>query len=151
MLTKNWRGGGFSPMQSHGKTISYFLDQGGRDDVDSKVFRFLYACGIPFNVLCSPYWHEMVEAIRTVPTGYKSLRYDKARTVGLDKKKAKIQNALGQFTNAWNEYGVSIVSDGWTNVKGKPLINVLGVSPTGAVFLSTHDYSDKFKTGMNSA
>ena len=71
--------------------------------------------------------------------------------MGLDKEKANIQNALGQFTNAWNEYGVSIVSDGWTNVKGKPLINVLGVFVTGAIFLSAHDYSDKFKTGMNIA
>ena len=100
------RGSGFSPMQSHGKTISYFLDQGDRDDVVSKVYRFLYACGIPFNVLRSPYWHEMVEAICTSPTGYKILGYGKARTVGLDKEKAKIQNALGQFTNSWNEYGV---------------------------------------------
>ena len=58
---------------------------------------------------------------------------------------------MGQFTNAWNEYGVSIVLDGWTNVKGKPLINVLGVSATGAIFLLAHDYSDKFKTDMNIA
>ena len=105
--------------------------------MDSKVFRFLYACGIPFNVLRSPYWHEMVEAIRTAPAGYKSPEYDKARTVGLDKEKSKIQTTLGQFTDAWNDYGVSIVSNGWTNVKGKPLTNVLGVSATGAVFLST--------------
>ena len=91
----------------------------------------------------------MVETIRTAPAGYKSPGYDKARTVGLDKEKDKIQNALGQFTNAWNEYEVSIVSDGWTNVKGKPLINVFGVSATGAIFLSAHDYSDKFKTDMN--
>ena len=111
----------------------------------------LYEYGIPFNVLRSPYWHEMVEAIRTALAGYKRPGYDKARTVGLYKEKAKIQNALGQFTNAWNEYGVSIVSDGWRNVKGKPLINVLGVSATSAVFLSTHGYSDKFKTGMSIA
>ena len=66
--------------------------------MDSKVYWFLYACGIPFNVLRSPYWHEMVEAICTAPTGYKSLGDNKARIVGLDKEKAKIQNALGQFT-----------------------------------------------------
>ena len=36
-------------------------------------------------------------------------------------------------------------------MKGKPLINVLGVSATGAVFLLAHDYSDKFKTGINIA
>ena len=89
---------------------------------------------------------------------WQSPRYYKARTVGLDKEKAKIQNALGLFTNPWklftnpwNQYGVSIVSDGWTNVKGKPLINVLGVSATGAVFLSAHDYSNKFKTDISIA
>ena len=80
--------------------------------MDAEVFRFLYACGRLFNVLCSPYWHQMVEAIHCAPKGYKSPKYDKARTLGLDKEKAKIQNVLGQFTKAWNEYGVSIVSDG---------------------------------------
>ena len=71
--------------------------------------------------------------------------------MGLDKEKSMTQKALGQFTNSWNEYGVSIVSDGWTNVKGKPLINILGVSASGAVFLSSHDYSDRFKTDINIA
>jgi hypothetical protein len=52
-------GTAFSPSSSR-RTLSDFLDQGCRDDVDAKNFRFLYACGIPFNVLRSPYWHEMV-------------------------------------------------------------------------------------------
>ena len=71
--------------------------------------------------------------------------------MGLDKEKAKIQNALGQFINSRNEYGVSIVSDGWTNVKGKPLISNLRVSSIGANFLSSYDYSDRFKTDINIA
>ena len=50
------------------KTIPDFLDYGGRDDVDAKVFRFLYACGIPFNILHSTYQREMVKAIRIAPT-----------------------------------------------------------------------------------
>ena len=71
--------------------------------------------------------------------------------MGLDKEKAKIQNALGKFTNSWNEYGVSIVSDGWTNVKRNPLINIPGVSSSGAVFLLSHDYLDRFKIDINIA
>jgi hypothetical protein len=55
------------------------------------------------------------------------------------------------MTNSWNEHGVSIVSDGWTNVKGKPLISVLVVSVSGAIFLSAYDYSEKFKTDINIA
>ena len=43
------------------------------------------------------------------------------------------------------------ISDGWTNVKGKPLIRVLVVSVSGAIFLSAYDYSDNFKTGINIA
>ena len=80
-----------------------------------------------------------------------SLGMAKARTVGLDRERAKINSALGKFTNDWSNYGVSIVYDGWTNVKGKPLINILSVSASGAVFLSAHDYSDRYKTGINIA
>jgi hypothetical protein len=57
----------FSPSSS-----PKFLDQGCRDDVDAKIYRFLYACGIPLNVLRSPYWHEMVQAINGAPKGYRS-------------------------------------------------------------------------------
>ena len=78
------------------------LTFGGRDDVDSKIYRFLYACGVPFNVLRSPYWHEMVQAINGALKGYKSLKYDKAKTMGLIGKEQKMHNALGHFTNDWN-------------------------------------------------
>ena len=53
------------------------------------------------------------------------------------------------MTSSWTDNGVSIVSDGWTNVKGKPLISVLAVSVSGPIFLAAHDYSDKFKTAIN--
>jgi hypothetical protein len=129
----------FLPSSSERKTLSYFLDEGCRDDVDAIFFRFLYACGIPFNVLRSPYWHEMLQVINGAPKGYRSPEYDKARTLGLDRERDKIQGALGKFTNDWNRHRVSIVSDGWKNVKGRPLMNILGVFASGAVFLSTHD------------
>lgn len=58
--------------------------------MDAKVFKVIYACGIPFNVLHSPYWHEMVHAINNAPKGYKSHRYEKAKTMGLEKERGKI-------------------------------------------------------------
>jgi hypothetical protein len=69
--------------------------------VDAKVVRFLYACGVPFNVLRSPYWHDLVKAINEAPKGYKSPNYEKARTVLLDREKAKVQRALTRFTDEW--------------------------------------------------
>eukprot|EP00253_Pinus_taeda_P018560 PITA_18560 len=91
----------------------------------------------------------MVYAINDAPKGYKSPGYDKARTVGLDHEKAKISHCLSRVTSSWIDHGVSIVSEGSTNVKGKPLISVLAVSISGAIFLSAYDYSDKFKTDIN--
>jgi hypothetical protein len=83
----------------------------------------------------------MVKAINKAPKGYKSPSYEKARTVLLDKERTKIQRALTWFTDEWGDFGVSIVSDGWTNVRNQHLINVLGVSASGAVFLAVHDSS----------
>jgi hypothetical protein len=45
----------------------------------------------------------------------------------------------------------SLSSDGWANVKGRPLINILSVFATGVVFLLAHDYSDHYKNGINIA
>jgi hypothetical protein len=133
------------------RTIEDFLDITGREEVDAKVARFLYACGVPFNILRSPYWHSMVKAINKAPIGYKSPGYEKARTVLLDKEKAKVKRALTQFTDGWANAGVSIVSDGWTNVRNQHLINMLGVSSTGAVFLGAHDYSSVMASSQNIA
>jgi hypothetical protein len=138
---KKWKGmmlknvSGFSFVHSWCRAISNFLDQGCRYDIDAKIFRFLYARGVPFDFLCSTYWHEMVQAINGAPKGYMSLAYDKARTMGFDRERAKIYSALGKFTNDLNQYEVSIVSDGWENVKGMALINILGVFASGAFFL----------------
>jgi hypothetical protein len=132
------------------RTIGDFFDTGGRDEVDAKVARFLYACGVPFNVLRSPYWHDMVRAINEkAPQGYKSPSYEKARTVLLDREKAKIQADLSRFTKEWSDVGVSIVSDGWTSVRNQHLINVIGVSASGVVFLAAHDSSSISATSQN--
>ena len=117
------------------RTILEFLDEGCRNDVDSIINQFLYARGIPFNLLFSPYWHEMVSTVNDAPKGYKSLGHDKGSTARLDHEKEKITHSLCKMTNSWNEHGVSIVYDGWTHVKGNPLISVLVVSINSAIFL----------------
>ncbi len=48
----------------------------------------------------------MVASIRDAPAGYMSPGYDKARTVGLDKEKAKVQAALVKFTSERMTYKI---------------------------------------------
>ena len=58
----------------------------------------------------------------------------------LEREKSKVQRALTRFTHEWMDFGVSIISDGWTNIRNQHL-NVCGVSASGAMFLARHDSS----------
>ncbi|KAK1616373.1 hypothetical protein QYE76_021890 [Lolium multiflorum] len=88
-----------------------------RDGVDMHIMMFLCANGIPFNVLRSPQYPEMVAAIQKAPKGYKPPAYEKARTTLLDACKKKVETDLDPVRQTWYSHGVSIVSDGWTNMK----------------------------------
>ena len=59
-----------------------------RDEAKCRVVRALYACGIPFNVVQSPYSQDMVRAINTTPQGFKGPNYEKNRIVLLKKEAA---------------------------------------------------------------
>jgi hypothetical protein len=67
----------------------------------------------------------------------------------LDREKEKIQADLSRFRNEWSDVGVSIISDGWTSVRNQNLINVIGVSSSGAMFLAAHDSSSISATSQN--
>jgi hypothetical protein len=52
-----------------------------REETESRVARAIFACGIPFNVVRSPYWKGIVKAINEAPQGFKGPNYEKFRTV----------------------------------------------------------------------
>lgn len=75
----------------------------------------------------------MVRAINKAPAGYKPPSSEKARIVLLDECLRDVEKDLTPIKDTWYSQGVSIVSDGWKNVKHKPLINVLAVNSRGAI------------------
>ncbi|GKD60739.1 putative ribonuclease H-like domain-containing protein [Tanacetum coccineum] len=122
-----------------------------RSMVDLKIMRGLCANGIPFNVLRNPHFQEMVSAINKAPDGYKPPSSEKARTVLLDECVRDVEKDLTPIKDTWYSQGVSIVSDGWSNVKHNPLINVLAVNSRGAMFMYAEDFSGIEKTGVEIA
>ncbi|KAI3816967.1 hypothetical protein L1987_10752 [Smallanthus sonchifolius] len=119
-----------------------------RNAVDLKIIRGLCANGIPFNVLRNPQFLEMISAIKHAPDGYKPPSCEKARTVLLDECVRDVEKDLTPVKDTWYTQGVSIVSDGWTNVKHSPLINVLAVNCRGAMFMYAEDFLGVEKTGV---
>ncbi|MCO5594625.1 hypothetical protein L7F22_048658 [Adiantum nelumboides] len=105
-----------------------------RESVDEAVTRYFYACGMPFVIARSPYFHEMVNAISSFGKGYKAPNYEKLRTTLVESEVAKVSSRLAGIKSSWPHYGCSIVSDGWTDTAKRPLINLMFSSAGGVVF-----------------
>eukprot|EP00253_Pinus_taeda_P014411 PITA_14411 len=115
------------------------------EETNSRVARCIYACGIPFNVVPSPYWQDVIRAINKAPQGYKGPNYEKVRTQLLKIGKELVEDIFSPIRSSWNSSGVTIVSDGWTDTRHRPLINIIATSPKGAMFIKAEDYSGEVK------
>ncbi|KAK1368727.1 hypothetical protein POM88_034819 [Heracleum sosnowskyi] len=115
--------------------------------VDLLVEKALCANDIPFNVLRSPDFIAMIKGVNHAPKDYKPPSYDKARTSLLDECKRDIEKNLAPMKDTWFVNGISIVSDGWTNIKDKPLINVIAANSRGSMFLYAENFEGIEKSG----
>ncbi|XP_023738023.1 uncharacterized protein LOC111886014 [Lactuca sativa] len=93
----------------------------------------------------------MITAINRAPAGYKAPSYDKARTVLLDECVRDVEKGLTSVKDTWYTQGVSIVSDGWSNVKHRSLINVIATNSRRAMFMYAKDFSGVEKRGATIA
>jgi hypothetical protein len=116
-----------------------------REETESRVARAIFACGIPFNVVRSPYWKDMVKAINESLQDFKGPNYEKLRTMLLQKEKSLIHDILKPVHSSWTNTRVSIISDGWNDTKRRPLVNVIASSPARAMFLRAEDCSSEVK------
>ncbi|GFZ17828.1 hypothetical protein Acr_26g0010980 [Actinidia rufa] len=80
-------------------------------------------------------------AINEAPKGYEPPSSEKIKTSLLDKEKTKVDQALVLIKQQWPTYGVSVVSDGWMNVKNESFIKIMAVSESRAMLISGLDCS----------
>eukprot|EP01018_Ginkgo_biloba_P032553 Gb_29675 [translate_table: standard] len=125
--------------------LEKMMDIGGREDVDSRVARCIYACGISFNVVRSPYSQDMVRAINDGLKGYKAPSFEKVWTTLLTKEKYLVEQSIEPIRASWRTTGVLIVSDGCIDARNRPLINVTIVCPKGLMFLNAVDCNGELK------
>ena len=122
-------------------TIETTFNNQGREVVDEYVACCIYANGLAFNLVRSPYWQRMIKAINEAPKGYKSPEYEKVHTTLLTSERQSVDRQLQSIQDTRAKTGVSIVSDGWRDQRNDPLINVIAICPQGAMFLKSIDCS----------
>ena len=88
-----------------------------------------YFVGLPFHFAKNPYWIEMIIfAANNNLAGYIPTDYNKLRITLLQKEMAHIEKLLRSIKDIWKEKGLSIVSDGWTDVQKRSFINFMATS-----------------------
>ena len=107
---------------------------GAREIVDSEIARMFYTGGLSFHFARNPYYARAFKSASQLP-GYVPPGYNALRTTLLQKEKRNIENLLEPIKKTWNEKGVSICSDGWSDAQRRPLINIMAVSESGPMFL----------------
>ncbi|GAV60249.1 LOW QUALITY PROTEIN: DUF659 domain-containing protein/Dimer_Tnp_hAT domain-containing protein, partial [Cephalotus follicularis] len=117
-----------------------------REHLDYEIARMFYSAGLPFNLARNPYFQSAFTYVANHNiAGYLPPGYNLLRTNLLQKEKANIDRLCASIRNSWNEKGVSIVSDGWSDSQRRPLINFMVVSDGDAMFLKSVDCSGQTK------
>ncbi|KAG6467060.1 hypothetical protein ZIOFF_075138 [Zingiber officinale] len=81
---------------------------------------------------------------RTIP-GYLPPGYNLLRTSLLQKEKAHIEKLLEPTKTAWKQKGVSMCSDGWSDMQRRPLINIIAVCESDPMFLKAINCEGQYK------
>lgn len=120
--------------------IAKMVNVQGRE-VATRVARVIYARGSLFNMVQSPYWQVIMSSTNTIPQGFKGPKYEKIQTNLLKKENEFVEDVLAPIHSSWISSRISIVSNGWTNTRHRPLININVAPPKRAMFLK--DYSSE--------
>ncbi|KAL6514773.1 hypothetical protein OROGR_020352 [Orobanche gracilis] len=114
-----------------------------KERVKMHIANFFYECGIPFNAANSRSYEIMVESIGQFGPGLKPPTYHELRLPLLEKAKKETYKLREKHEKAWKQYGCTLMSDGWTDKRGRHLINFLVNSPEGTFFIKSVDVSSK--------
>nr|KYP38813.1 hypothetical protein KK1_039915 [Cajanus cajan] len=88
-----------------------------------------YSSRLPFNLARNLYYVNSYSfAANHMLNGFLPPGYNALRTTLLQQEKAHVERLLKPIKSTWNAKGVSIVSDGWTDVQRRPLINFMATS-----------------------
>jgi hypothetical protein len=126
-------------------SIKSMLKKKEKEEADKLVGRCLLWSDIPFNFSRNPFYVSMFEVASIVGPGYKPPTYEELRGPILQNEKADCTQRLQELRDSWQFTGCTMMSDGWTDGKGRTLLNFLVHCPKGTMFLKSVDASTHVK------
>ncbi|PKU82064.1 hypothetical protein MA16_Dca004081 [Dendrobium catenatum] len=86
----------------------------------------------------------MIRSVGAFGRGFKPPTMYNLRTWILNELESN-DKSIEEIKKTWAQTGVTIMSDGWSDIKHKSLINILINNPYGTVFLRSVEASDQVK------
>jgi hypothetical protein len=111
-----------------------------KEEVDKIVAGCFLLSDIPFNIAKNnPFHHSVFEAAAIVGLGYKGPFYNDLRGPLLQGEKIDCIKGLAELRESWEITECTILSDGWTDGKGRSILNFLVNCPKGIMFIKSVD------------
>lgn len=127
-------------------TLSSFWKPLERQEVDDAWADYFFTSAVPFNAARNPHFRNAVVKIAEFGKGYTPPSSEALRTTLLERSKGRVTGKLDVIKATWKATGCTVLSDGWSDICQRPLINVLVTSPEGVVFLKVIDTTNQKKT-----
>jgi hypothetical protein len=108
--------------------------------VDQLWGQAFYANGLSFRLAKDPHFKAAMAATASFGESYPGPpSVDRLRTTILECEKQLCWDGLASFQESLQLIGATITSDGWFDVRRRPLLNLLVVSPKGEMFIKAVD------------
>jgi hypothetical protein len=118
-----------------------------RDRTCEYICQWFYEASIPHNTISLPSFANMLEAIGQFGRGLKGPSPYEMSGPFLQKRKQKVLDGFNEHKEAWELTGCSIMTDAWTDRKGRGVMNLVVHSSHGVLFLDSVDCSGDRKDG----
>eukprot|EP00253_Pinus_taeda_P025018 PITA_25018 len=117
-------------------SIGSMLKRNEKEKADNLLAKFFLWSDIPFSIVRNnPFFQPAVDAIASVGSGYKIPSYHDFRGRILQDQKRDCTQRLEEFRASWAKTGRTIMSDGWTDQKGRSLLNFLDAYGQASYFI----------------
>jgi hypothetical protein len=106
-----------------------------RDRTCEYICQWFYEASIPHNTISLPSFANMLEAIGQFGRGLKGPSPYEMSGPFLQKRKQKVLDGFNEHKEAWELTGCSIMTDAWTDRKGRGVMNLVVHSSHGGTLL----------------
>jgi hypothetical protein len=116
-------------------------------DADAATSRMIFPNGLPLRLVDDYFFREAMQKVAATGPALKHVSRKRLtdELIPAEIKRIKAdQKSVAKLNNSL--FGQTVTSDGWTDAVGRPLINILLVSPNGEEFIKAVDTSGNIKT-----